>query len=94
MKVDVNHLELPDDVEVCPICRGKGLYMQTYTAGCGGGYFRMEGPCDYCRSSWQFGAGLGYIMKNRNPVPEFIFRHIQAQVDMLQVVEDRLSGDD
>jgi hypothetical protein len=33
---------------LCPICEGLGNYRQSYTAGCGGGYYRSTGPCDYC----------------------------------------------
>lgn len=37
-----------DYLETCPFCAGEGRYKQTYTAGCGQGYFTMNGPCDYC----------------------------------------------
>lgn len=47
--------------ELCGVCDGAGKYEQTYTAGCGGGYFRSIGPCDYCR-------GFGLTM-NGNPAP-------------------------
>lgn len=33
---------------VCSTCKGRGSYEQTYTAGCGGGYYRSQGGCDYC----------------------------------------------
>lgn len=33
---------------VCPSCEGEGRRDQTYTAGCGGGYFSMKGGCDWC----------------------------------------------
>jgi DnaJ-class molecular chaperone len=37
-----------DYLETCGMCGGEGHYDQTYTAGCGGGYFTTKGPCDYC----------------------------------------------
>lgn len=33
---------------ICPLCRGEGQREQTYTAGCGGGYYRSMGGCEYC----------------------------------------------
>jgi DnaJ-class molecular chaperone len=33
---------------ICGICKGEGQHGQTYTVGCGGGYFRMRGDCEYC----------------------------------------------
>lgn len=39
---------LPDYVQFCGSCAGAGQYEQMYTAGCGAGYFRMTGRCDYC----------------------------------------------
>lgn len=44
------NINLPEYIEVCSICNGKGSYEQLYTAGCGGGYFSHDGPCDYCSS--------------------------------------------
>lgn len=34
--------------QICGVCQGEGQYEQTYTAGCGGGYFRSMGGCDHC----------------------------------------------
>ncbi len=34
--------------EICTICDGAGQYVQTYTAGCGMGYYRSMGRCDWC----------------------------------------------
>jgi len=44
---------LPDDfaASVCFMCQGQGQYEQTYTAGCGGGYYKATGPCDCCGST-------------------------------------------
>jgi hypothetical protein len=41
---------LPSDfrAELCFMCEGIGEYEQTYTVGCGGGYYRSMGKCDYC----------------------------------------------
>lgn len=33
---------------ICEICDGRGEYEQTYTHGCGRGYYRAVGGCDYC----------------------------------------------
>ena len=43
-------------LETCRMCDGEGEYKQTYTAGCGGGYFSMMGPCAWCS-----GAGIRTI---------------------------------
>lgn len=53
---------LPDYVEKCSWCNGTGQYEQTYTAGCGMGYFRSLGPCERCGKgdSWK---GVGYVYK-------------------------------
>ncbi|TIU88831.1 MAG: hypothetical protein E5W06_00240 [Mesorhizobium sp.] len=37
--------------ELCGLCSGEGQYEQMYTAGCGGGYFRSMGGCDYCNGT-------------------------------------------
>jgi|GEM_PF-3991528 len=37
-----------DYLETCRMCGGEGRYDQTYTVGCGGGYFTMKGECSYC----------------------------------------------
>jgi len=37
--------------EICSLCEGEGQYMQSYTNGCGGGYSRMRGGCDFCNST-------------------------------------------
>lgn len=41
-------MALPEYVIDCPLCEGKGEYKQTYTAGCGGGYYQSMGPCEMC----------------------------------------------
>lgn len=48
--------ELPAMVEKCGWCAGRGRYEQTYTVGCGGGYYRSMGKCDWCG-----GLGLTYL---------------------------------
>ena len=45
-----------DYLTTCDMCGGDGAYNQTYTAGCGGGYFTMKGTCDHCA-----GAGIRTI---------------------------------
>ncbi len=37
--------------KVCAACAGRGEREQTYTAGCGGGYYRSMGPCDSCEAT-------------------------------------------
>lgn len=34
--------------EICWACDGAGERKQTFTAGCGGGYFSSMSGCDYC----------------------------------------------
>lgn len=36
--------------EICWACKGTGRYEQSYNAGCGMGYYRMNGDCEYCKS--------------------------------------------
>lgn len=49
-------IEGMDYLVPCTMCGGEGEYEQTYTAGCGGGYFQMKGTCDWCA-----GAGIRTI---------------------------------
>jgi len=76
---------LPEYVQKCPCCDGKGEYKQMYTAGCGGGYYRSMGPCDMCRDDhpgagiWQ---GTGFVYKNSlKPVPRSVVEQIKAMND-------------
>lgn len=50
--------------KVCPICQGEGQHEQLYTAGCGGGYFKSMGGCDYCE-----GHGL---LQGTKPAPSSV----------------------
>jgi DnaJ-class molecular chaperone len=34
--------------EICWACHGRGEREQTFTAGCGGGYYKIHAGCDYC----------------------------------------------
>lgn len=68
-----------DYLVTCEMCAGNGEYEQTYTAGCGGGYFRMKGRCDYC-------AGTGIRTINGGMVSR---SHI-AQIDARRAA---LAGD-
>lgn len=53
--------KLPPFLVVCPSCKGAGHYAQTYTAGCGGGNYTTEGPCEQCSNTEAFcGPGLLY----------------------------------
>ena len=57
-------MKLPALVSVCPACEGKGQTKQTYTAGCGMGYYSALGPCYICSrpglDTWE---GPGYVYK-------------------------------
>ncbi len=54
---------------ICYFCDGQGSYEQTYTAGCGGGYFRMRGRCDHCE-------GVG-LMQGRERAPASVVNQVQ-----------------
>lgn len=41
-------IEGMDYLEACRMCGGNGEYNQTYTAGCGQGYFTMKSTCNHC----------------------------------------------
>lgn len=62
-------MDLPEYIEICPVCVGLGEYKQTYTAGCGMGTYRSVGPCSYCKNPNVFMRGLGYRMKDGSEVP-------------------------
>lgn len=47
--------------KICSICDGHGEREQTYTAGCGGGYFKSMGPCEYCEEHG--------LLQNGKPAP-------------------------
>lgn len=44
-------IEGMDYLKVCYFCSGDGEYEQTYTAGCGGGYYQMKGRCSHCEGT-------------------------------------------
>ena len=71
-------MKLPEYLELCPVCNGKGEYRQMYTAGCGGGYFKMMGPCNTCKHSSKLMEGLGYRMKNGNEVPKSVINQVEV----------------
>lgn len=77
------YLNLPEYVKACDMCHGTGEYEQTYTAGCGGGYYRSLGPCEYCKPEGKVAfKGIGYVYKNdtrwRNcGVPESVMEQIR-----------------
>lgn len=57
--------KLPADVVICSMCDGAGVYEQTYTAGCGMGYYQADGRCGWCQ-----GLGIRYATADsyRDPV--------------------------
>ena len=65
-------IEGMDYLETCRFCGGNGEYDQMYTAGCGGGYFTMKGPCGHCN-----GAGIKTI--NGGPVSQSHLAHIETR---------------
>lgn len=59
------YLNLPEYIRACDMCHGTGEYEQTYTAGCGGGYYRSMGPCEYCMEEGRYSyKGVGYVYIN------------------------------
>lgn len=53
---------------ICSLCHGEGQYEQMFTAGCGGGYFRSMGGCDYCD-----GRGL---LQGSKPAPASVVEQV------------------
>lgn len=87
-------LYLPEYVKPCPACGGDGEYEQMYTAGCGGGYYKSVGPCDYCKREGEYSyRGVGYVYKNdigyRNRgVPKSVIEQLKHMNPDLQEVSD------
>jgi hypothetical protein len=75
---------LPEYVIPCGWCNGRGEYEQTYTAGCGGGYYRSLGPCDHCRQEGKSSYnGVGYVYRDderytRKGVPDSVLAQIRG----------------
>lgn len=70
IKAGLEHMIEGFMARVCGICDGQGAYEQTYTAGCGGGYFKMSGGCDYC-------AGTG-MRQGSDPAPQSVVDQVVA----------------
>lgn len=72
--------ELPEYVRLCPMCEGAGKYEQTYTAGCGMGYYRSNGNCEICGKHKRYGQiGPGYVYKATNePVGDSVVAQIET----------------
>lgn len=60
-------------VRPCRVCGGEGRYKQTYTAGCGGGYYTTLGPCDHCDQT-----GLIYTPTGKAP-PRSVLQQIAVR---------------
>jgi hypothetical protein len=73
------------NARICPICSGKTEYEQTYTAGCGGGYFKSMGRCDYCD-------GLGMMQGDKAAPPSVVFQVINAGKAFLGVKNENPSS--
>lgn len=54
--------------QICWACDGKTRRNQTYTAGCGGGYFNSLGDCEYCK-------GMG-LMQHGEAAPPSVARQV------------------
>lgn len=82
-------MALPEYVIDCPLCEGKGEYKQTYTAGCGGGYYQSMGPCEMCGPGcYPKGPGLVY-KETLKPVPKSVIEQIKNTAD--QDIETELT---
>lgn len=74
-------MKLPEYVRPCGCCGGEGEYEQMYTVGCGGGYYRSKGRCDWCtpkdgKHRWK---GVGFLYKhNGEPVPDSVLAQIEV----------------
>lgn len=69
--------KLPEYVEVCPVCKGEGEYIQYYSAGCGGGSYESVGPCDYCKTPGSY-KGLGFRMKASVSMPDSVINQLKV----------------
>lgn len=75
-KETVANLTLPEYVSTCFWCDGTGETIQTYTSGCGGGYYRSPGPCDVCGKGEMY-YGVGFLYRGTtNPIPESVLNQI------------------
>lgn len=74
--------ELPELVRLCGWCDGKGVYEQTYNAGCGGGLYRSMGQCDTCK-----GVGLRYFTGGDVPI-SVVAQIMNARPAAVPMLED------
>lgn len=65
-------IEGMDYIKTCTMCGGEGEYPQTYTAGCGGGYFTMNATCHGCD-------GAGIRKTNNEKVPTSVLLQIEQR---------------
>jgi len=56
---------------ICAVCQGKGQYEQQYTAGCGGGCYRSQGPCNWCR-------GIGLMQADKGAPGDLVLQVVEA----------------
>jgi hypothetical protein len=61
---------LPADfaARLCGVCNGEGEYEQTFTHGCGGGYYRAMSGCDHCDDTG--------LMQGRSPAPASVLEQV------------------
>lgn len=63
-----------DYVKTCIFCEGTGSRVQTYNAGCGQGYYKASGPCDFCEET-------GFIYNSTgNAVPKSVVHQINNTI--------------
>ena len=67
--------ELGDEflAELCPLCEGEGATLQTYTAGCGRGYYKARGPCELCK-------GASLVIGGK-PAPKSVIQQVIVAAD-------------
>lgn len=83
-------MALPEYIKICPLCDGAGEYRQTYTAGCGRGYYQSMGPCSMCGpgEAWK---GAGYVYKATNkPAPRSVVEQIRAALAAEAALQSQL----
>jgi hypothetical protein len=72
----VNITRLPPFLKICGCCEGAGHYLQTYTAGCGGGYYQSRGACEYCSRAGEAFCGPGLRYQNGEKVTDSIIAQV------------------
>jgi hypothetical protein len=62
----------PDfNASICHLCNGEAQFEQTYTAGCGGGYYKSMGPCYRCER-------MGLLQYDKPASPSVVAQVVHA----------------